>query len=215
MLCDDANGLFTHREGAVLSFDYWADGETSILSVYVWNRTQALSMGQYEQRNLARRQWTRLTVPLAELRAGDKRLQEGDLIKNLTIQTNQGNAFSSSTTSRSPSLAQSRASRVRRHHVPRPLSLCRRRRRRVPDPDRGRPAGRRGDYYLSATGGSMSNPGTQASPWPNLQTVAASGRSFASGDVLILLAGHHGSPQLVQANPGFVPSVPRPGPGRR
>ena len=22
-----------------------------------------------------------------------------------------------------------------------------------------------GDYYLSATGGSMSNPGTQASPW--------------------------------------------------
>ena len=91
MLTDSANGLFTHREGAVLSFDYWADGETSILSLYVWNRTQQLSMGQYENRNLTRRQWTRATVPLDELRAGDKRLQEGDLIKELTIQTNKGN----------------------------------------------------------------------------------------------------------------------------
>jgi len=70
-----------------------------------------------------------------------------------------------------------------------------------------------GDYYLSATGGSMSNPGTQASPWPNLQTVAASGRTFATGDVLILMAGHHGSPRLVTANPGFV--IVRPQTGAR
>jgi len=90
MLSDDSNGLFCHRDGAVLTFDYWADGDTSILSVYVWNRTQALSMGQFENRNLTRRQWTRATVPLGDLRAGDKRLEEGDLIKNLTIQTNQG-----------------------------------------------------------------------------------------------------------------------------
>jgi hypothetical protein len=68
-----------------------------------------------------------------------------------------------------------------------------------------------GDYYLSATGGSMSNPGTQASPWPNLQTVAASGRTFATGDVLILLAGHHGSPRLVTANAGFVSVRPLTG----
>lgn len=93
MLSDDGNGLFCHREGAVLTFDYFADGETQILSVYVWNRTQALSMGQFEIRNLARRQWTRATVPLAELRSGDKRLQDADLIKNLTIQTNQGNGI--------------------------------------------------------------------------------------------------------------------------
>jgi hypothetical protein len=93
MLVDDANGLFTHRDGAILSFDYWADGETSILSVYVWNRTQQLSMGQYENRSLTRRQWTRLTLPLSELRDGDRRLQDGDLIKNLTIQTNQGNGI--------------------------------------------------------------------------------------------------------------------------
>ncbi len=93
MLSDGVNGLFYHRDGAVLTFDYWADGETSILSVYVWNRTQSLSMGQYENRNLTRRQWTRCTVPLDELRTADKRLQEGDFIKNLTIQTNQGNGI--------------------------------------------------------------------------------------------------------------------------
>ncbi len=68
-----------------------------------------------------------------------------------------------------------------------------------------------GDYYLSASGGSMSNPGTQASPWPNLQTVAASGRTFASGDVLILMAGHHGSPRLVTGNTGFVTVRPQTG----
>jgi len=54
---------------------------------------QALSMGRFEIRNLARRQWTRATVPLADLRTGDKRLEEGDLVKNLTIQTNQGNGI--------------------------------------------------------------------------------------------------------------------------
>jgi hypothetical protein len=91
MLSDDANGVFTHREGAVLTFDYWADGETSIFSVYVWNRTQQLSMGNFENRSLTRRQWTRATVPLSELREGIKGLQDGDLIKNLTIQTNVGN----------------------------------------------------------------------------------------------------------------------------
>jgi hypothetical protein len=91
MLSDDANGVFTHREGAVLTFDYWADGETSIFSLYVWNRPQQLSIGSFENRSLTRRQWTRATLPLSELREGEKRLQEGDLIKNLTIQTNVGN----------------------------------------------------------------------------------------------------------------------------
>src|SRR4029078_543698 len=69
------------------------------------------------------------------------------------------------------------------------------------------------DYYLSATGGSMSNPGTQASPWPSLQSVAASGRLLAAGDVLILMAGHHGSPRLSQANTGYV--IVRPQSGAR
>ncbi len=91
MLSDDANGLFIHREGAVLTFDYWADGETSILSIYVWDRTQQLSIGSYENRSLTRRQWTRATLPLSLLHEGGRGLQEGDFIKNLTIQTNQGN----------------------------------------------------------------------------------------------------------------------------
>lgn len=67
------------------------------------------------------------------------------------------------------------------------------------------------DYYLSSTGGSMTNPGTQALPFPSLQAVASSGRTFASGDVLILLAGHHGSPRLTQANTGFVTVRPLTG----
>lgn len=68
------------------------------------------------------------------------------------------------------------------------------------------------DYYLSATGGSLSNPGTQASPWPNLQSVAAN-KVLQPGDVLILMAGHHGSPQLAQANTGYV--IVRPQAGAR
>lgn len=67
------------------------------------------------------------------------------------------------------------------------------------------------DYYLAATGGSLSNPGTQASPFPNLQAVAASTKTFAAGDVLILMAGHHGSPNLTKANSGFVTIRPQSG----
>src|SRR5205085_6581101 len=93
MLSDAGNGLFYHRDGAVLNFDYWADGETSILSIYVWDRTQSLSIGSYELRTLTRRQWKTVTLPLSELHSGDKRLQDGDCIKNLTIQTNVGNGI--------------------------------------------------------------------------------------------------------------------------
>ena len=86
----EEKGLFTHRKGADLSFDYWADGETAILSVYLWNRTQSLSMGGYEIRSLTKKQWTRVTISLADLRDGTKGLQDGDLVSNLTIQTNVG-----------------------------------------------------------------------------------------------------------------------------
>jgi len=77
----------------VLTFDYFADGETSILSIYCWDRTQQLSIGSYENRALTRRQWTRVVLPLSELHDRDKVLQDGDLIKNLTIQTNTGNCI--------------------------------------------------------------------------------------------------------------------------
>jgi hypothetical protein len=89
----EANGLFTYRKAADLSFEYWVDGDTVVLSVYLWNRTQALSMGHYEISPLVKKQWTRVTVSLAELREGDKRLQDGDLVADLTIQTNQGNGI--------------------------------------------------------------------------------------------------------------------------
>jgi ferric-dicitrate binding protein FerR (iron transport regulator) len=87
----EAKGLFTFRTGSDLNFEYWVDGETVVLSVYLWNRTQALSMGHYEISPLTKKQWTRVTVALADLRDGDKRLQDGDIVADLTIQTNQGN----------------------------------------------------------------------------------------------------------------------------
>ena len=64
------------------------------------------------------------------------------------------------------------------------------------------------DYYLSATGGSLSNPGTQASPWPNLQTVAASGKTFASGDNLILR--EHDKDERDAMRHAVFPPGPRP-----
>jgi hypothetical protein len=67
------------------------------------------------------------------------------------------------------------------------------------------------EYYLDPVTGSSANPGTQAAPWGSLEAVAAGGKTFAAGDVLILLAGHHGSPVLRGSNPGPVTIRPEAG----
>ena len=59
------------------------------------------------------------------------------------------------------------------------------------------------EYYLSPSG-SAGNPGTRAEPLNSLAAVASSSRTFAPGDILILLAGHHGSPVLRTQNSGVV-----------
>jgi len=66
-------------------------------------------------------------------------------------------------------------------------------------------------YTLDPTNGSMSNPGTGEAPWSTLEAVAASGRSFEPGDVLLLQSGHHGSPSIRGNHSGEVTVRPAPG----
>jgi len=92
MLIDNQDGLFTYRAGAELSFDYWADERAGALTVYLWNRTQQLSMGNLElyPPELVRQRWSRATVDLATFSTGKARLQAGDLVTEITIQTGAG-----------------------------------------------------------------------------------------------------------------------------
>lgn len=62
------------------------------------------------------------------------------------------------------------------------------------------PAAQSAEYYLSATGGSLSNAGTRQAPLPSLEAVASANRQFSAGDTLILLAGHHGAPTIRTVN---------------
>jgi hypothetical protein len=67
------------------------------------------------------------------------------------------------------------------------------------------------EYYLDPKSNAPANPGTRSAPWGSLEVVAASNRTFDAGDVLILLAGHHGSPVLRGSNPGMVTIRPEAG----
>lgn len=60
------------------------------------------------------------------------------------------------------------------------------------------------DYYCDPVNGSMSNPGTSASPWSTLEAVFAANKTFASGDVIHLRTGQHGYPTISGANSGDV-----------
>jgi parallel beta-helix repeat protein len=67
------------------------------------------------------------------------------------------------------------------------------------------------EYYLDPVKGNAANAGTRDAPWGSLETVAAAEKNFAAGDVLILLAGHHGSPVIHGGNPGMVTIRPEAG----
>src|SRR5688572_26964384 len=60
------------------------------------------------------------------------------------------------------------------------------------------------DYYCNPATGSMSNPGTLASPWSTLQAVFAAGKTFNAGDVIYLMSGNHGFPIINKSNTGYV-----------
>ena len=66
-------------------------------------------------------------------------------------------------------------------------------------------------YYCDPVNGSMSNPGTQASPWRSLQDVFAAKKKFNSGDVIYLLSGAHGSPFMTGTHTDYVTIKPLTG----
>ena len=49
-------------------------------------------------------------------------------------------------------------------------------------------------YYVDPATGSMSNPGTAASPWSTLADVFTANKTFAAGDEILLRSGFHGAP---------------------
>jgi len=58
------------------------------VDVYVWDKTQQASIGGTSLLSLTKEKWTRVTIPFSDFvsRTG-QRLQDGDLITELTIQT--------------------------------------------------------------------------------------------------------------------------------
>jgi len=88
ILGDARSGLLRLRDGAVLTFDYWVAEKVEALDVYVWDKTQQASIGGTSLLSLTKEKWTRVTIPFSdfESRTG-QRLQDGDLITELTIQT--------------------------------------------------------------------------------------------------------------------------------
>ena len=88
LIADGTKGLFTYRDGTVLIFDYWVEEGVLAIDVNVWDRTRQLSIPAQPMFDLKRKEWVRVRLPLAEFsRQGDKRLHDGDLITEITIQT--------------------------------------------------------------------------------------------------------------------------------
>lgn len=66
-------------------------------------------------------------------------------------------------------------------------------------------------YYVDPIAGSMSNPGTSASPWRTLEEVFAAGKKFVAGDRIYLRRGYHGGPSITGKNAGMVTIVAESG----
>jgi len=59
-------------------------------------------------------------------------------------------------------------------------------------------------YYVDPATGSISNPGTAASPWNTLEAVFTANKVFAAGDEILLRSGYHGSPVVKGNNAAMV-----------
>ncbi|KAB1068067.1 T9SS type A sorting domain-containing protein [Tamlana haliotis] len=66
-------------------------------------------------------------------------------------------------------------------------------------------------FYCDPVNGSMSNSGTQASPWKSLEDVFAAKKTFNAGDVIYLLSGAHGSPFITGIHSDYVTIKPLSG----
>lgn len=63
------------------------------------------------------------------------------------------------------------------------------------------------DYYCDPISGSMSNPGTSASPWSTLEDVFDANKTFNPGDTIYMRTGFHGDPRIRGINSGNVSIV--------
>jgi RNA polymerase sigma factor (sigma-70 family) len=88
---DNKKGIFTYRDGAVLSFDYWVEEKVFAVSVYMWDRNQNTSVGGFVDWQPVKNQWGHATVDLSRLAdANGKHLEDGSLVIDATIQTGEG-----------------------------------------------------------------------------------------------------------------------------
>jgi hypothetical protein len=67
------------------------------------------------------------------------------------------------------------------------------------------------EYYCDPANGNMSNNGTKESPWASLEEVISSGKTFEGGEVIYLMNGNHGYPQIASANTANVTITKAPG----
>ncbi|MBV8880369.1 MAG: FecR domain-containing protein [Planctomycetaceae bacterium] len=92
LFAEDRNGLFAVRDGAALSFDYWVAEKVQAVDVYVWDNTRKASIGGPSLLSLTKEKWTRVTIPLSDFATKNgQRLQDGDVLTQLTIQTGGAN----------------------------------------------------------------------------------------------------------------------------
>jgi RNA polymerase sigma-70 factor (ECF subfamily) len=87
-LGDNDTGIFTYHDGAVLTFDYWADEQSGAIDFYLWNRPQQTSMGQWTEYSPQKKKWARASIQLANLHSNDgRKMKDGDLVVDMEIQT--------------------------------------------------------------------------------------------------------------------------------
>jgi len=92
LLMERKEGLFSHSDELVLTFDVWVDRRVSTLELHYWNQTQRGSFGVAplpiapEQRE----QWLQgVIVRFADFRFGAAVPKPGDLIANLSLKAGQ------------------------------------------------------------------------------------------------------------------------------
>lgn len=66
-------------------------------------------------------------------------------------------------------------------------------------------------YYVDPATGSMSNPGTATQPWSTLEDIFTANKQFATGDLILLRSGYHGTPTVKGNNSGMVSIQPETG----
>lgn len=67
------------------------------------------------------------------------------------------------------------------------------------------------NYYSDPVSGSMSNPGTSASPWASLKSIFDVNKTFTAGDTIFLRTGNHGYAVVKGSNTNFVVITPEAG----